>query len=369
MMIRRLFAAVFLAAAVLTAGCAGQGGTADLPAEESAGSTAQGGAGEEGAAGEAAEMTEAADEADPTGTAVTEGEDIEDTEDIPAEETQAEDALTEDNLTEEAEPEETDLITFESSDGWFVRYDANLIAVTEGDSDVTFEYIGESSGENRITVSYLGQEMPDEALYNVMAVDDVLPEHVRSEGYFAGRSDVWSLRAALTNANGEATGREYIAVEHNDGTLIVDILSEPEEDEAVGMKISDVLAGVLDSFTFTDHQPQTMYAYVSGRYEEILPEEEAEDAAAADAEAAEPGENAGSGEADESKVGFVELGEDHTGLISLQDEIPIIWYCREGVILNADSGEQIYEYNIEDDFLYLRDIISDVTFEFERVSE
>lgn len=364
MMIRRLFAAVFLAAMVLTAGCAGQGGTADLPAEESAGSTAQGGAGEEGAAGEAAEMTEAADEADPTSTAVTEGEDIEDTEDIPAEETQAEDALTEDNLTEE-----TDLITFESSDGWFVRYDANLIAVTEGDSDVTFEYIGESSGENRITVSYLGQEMPDEALYNVMAVDDVLPEHVRSEGYFAGRSDVWSLRAALTNANGEATGREYIAVEHNDGTLIVDILSEPEEDEAVGMKISDVLAGVLDSFTFTDHQPQTMYAYVSGRYEEILPEEEAEDAAAADADAAEPGENAGSGEADESRTGFVELGEDHTGLISLQDEIPIIWYCREGVILNADSGEQIYEYNIEDDFLYLRDIFSDVTFEFERVSE
>lgn len=352
MMVRRLFAAAFLAAAVLTAGCAGQGGAAAQPAEESGGSAAQDGEGREEAAGGDAKPAEETGEADTV-----------DTEEAPAE--LAED-IREDE--EETEPAETDLITFESSDGWFVRYDANLIAVTEGDTDVTFEYIGESSGENRITVSYLEQEMPDEALYMVMAGDDELPEHVRSEGYFAGRSDVWSLRAALTNVNGEETGREYIAVEHNDGTLIVDVLSDPEEDEEIRAKIADVLSGVLDSFTFTDHKPQTMYTYVSGRYEEVLPDESAEDAAA-DAESAETAGTGQAAESAESRTGFVELGEDHTGLISLQDEIPIIWYCRDGVILDADSGEQIYEYNIEDDLLYLRDVNSDATFEFARVIE
>ena len=111
-----------------------------------------------------------------------------------------------------------------------------------------------------------------------------------------------------------------------------------------------------------------MYTYVSGRYEEILPDERADDAAA-DAESAETAGTGQAAETAESRTGFVELGEDHTGLISLQDEIPIIWYCRDGVILDADSGEQIYEYNIEDDLLYLRDVNSDATFEFERVIE
>ena len=111
-----------------------------------------------------------------------------------------------------------------------------------------------------------------------------------------------------------------------------------------------------------------MYTYVSGRYEEVLPDERAEDAAA-DAESAETAGTGQAAESAESRTGFVELGEDHTGLISLQDEIPIIWYCRDGVILDADSGEQIYEYNIEDDLLYLRDVNSDATFEFERVIE
>jgi hypothetical protein len=109
-----------------------------------------------------------------------------------------------------------------------------------------------------------------------------------------------------------------------------------------------------------------MYAYICGKYEEVIQDEIAEDAAAA---ATETEESAGDEEASESRIGFVEFGEDHTGLISLQDEIPIIWYCRDGVILDADSGEQIYEYNIEDDLLYLRDVNSDATFEFERVIE
>ena len=56
-----------------------------------------------------------------------------------------------------------------------------------------------------------------------------------------------------------------------------------------------------------------------------------------------------------SSDSYVQLNEDHTGTIHMQDDIQIIWYSREGRILNADSGEQIFEYVCEGDTLYLND--------------
>ena len=44
------------------------------------------------------------------------------------------------------------------------------------------------------------------------------------------------------------------------------------------------------------------------------------------------------------------------------------WYSREGILLNADTDEQIYEYVVEGDMLYLTDRSGEepVTFEFAR---
>lgn len=65
---------------------------------------------------------------------------------------------------------------------------------------------------------------------------------------------------------------------------------------------------------------------------------------------------------------YVELNKDHTGVINLQDQIPIAWYSEEGVILNADTGEQIYEFRVEGDLLTLVDSAENGggSFEFER---
>lgn len=65
---------------------------------------------------------------------------------------------------------------------------------------------------------------------------------------------------------------------------------------------------------------------------------------------------------------YVELNKDHTGTISLQDQIPIAWYSEEGVILNADTGEQIFEFSVEGDLLTLIDSAENggASFEFER---
>ena len=94
------------------------------------------------------------------------------------------------------------------------------------------------------------------------------------------------------------------------------------------------LAAVVDSFEPNDQQPQTYSQYVPGKYVTTF-----EDGI----------------EGEESTEYYVQFNEDHTGLIHMQDDISVIWYSRDGVVLNADTGEQIYEYNVEGDSLYLTD--------------
>ena len=63
---------------------------------------------------------------------------------------------------------------------------------------------------------------------------------------------------------------------------------------------------------------------------------------------------------------YVQLNEDHTGVIHMQDDVQVIWYSREGVVLSAETGKQIYEYNVEGDNLYLRESEEDDFMEFVR---
>ena len=211
---------------------------------------------------------------------------------------------------------------------------------------MSFFYTGKSDGVNEITFNYFMNRMPDEVLYDAIANDDGMPEHTRSESPFAGRDDVWSMRVSVAPEDDTLNPQEFIAVEHNGGTLLIQIDSAKEADDANGMKISDTLSAILDSFTFTDHEEQTYSAYVPGKYVMTATDEIG-------------GENV-------SAEYYVELNKDHTGVISMQDSIPVIWYSREGIILNADTGEQIYEYVVEGDSLYLIDQDADVTFSFER---
>ena len=223
---------------------------------------------------------------------------------------------------------------YESADGWSAVYDKNSIEVIEDDG-VYFSYTGKADGVNQINVKYYSGQMPDEVLYNVMADENGLPEHTRSEGYFGKGTDVWALRTSMASDTVENATEDFIAVERNGGTLLVQITTTKQADEAAGIGVSDALSAVLDSFELKNQQPQTYSANVPGKYvAQVSDQIEGQDVTA---------------------EFYVRLNEDHTGVIRMQDEIPVIWYSREGKVLSAETGEQIYEYVVEGDMLYLTD--------------
>ena len=48
----------------------------------------------------------------------------------------------------------------------------------------------------------------------------------------------------------------FTVVEHNGGTLLFDNVWHDDEDEMRAMQVSDCLAEVMDTFVFTNHEPQ-----------------------------------------------------------------------------------------------------------------
>ena len=227
-----------------------------------------------------------------------------------------------------------EFVKYESADGWSTSYDKNSIEVTEDDGN-WFSYIGKADGVNRIIVKYYPGQMPDEVLYDVMADANGMPEHTRSEGYFGTGTDVWSMRTSMVSEVIENATEDYIAVERNGGTLLLQVITTGQADEMTGMSVSDALSAVIDSFELKDQQPQTYSANIPGKYTaQIADQIDGQEVTA---------------------EYFVQFNEDHTGVIHMQDEIPVIWYSREGKVLSEQTGEQIYEYVVEGDILYLTD--------------
>ena len=225
-------------------------------------------------------------------------------------------------------------VKYESADGWSAVYEKNSIEVIEADG-VYFSYTGKADGVNQINVKYYPDQMPDEVLYNVMADENGLPEHTRSEGYFGKGTDVWALRTSMASSTVENATEDFIAVERNGGTLLVQITTTKQADEMTGMGVSDALSAVLDSLELKDQQPQTYSANVPGKYVAEVTDQI---------------------DGQEVKAEFyVQFNEDHTGVIHMQDDVQVIWYSREGKVLSAETGEQIYEYVVEGDMLYLTD--------------
>ena len=196
-----------------------------------------------------------------------------------------------------------------------------------------FNYKGDAEGTNQISVMYYPNQMPDEVLGAVMTVNNEIPDHTRSEGYFAGRTDVWALKTSVKSAVFPNATDDFIAVERNGGTLLVQITTTKQADETKLIAVSDEFSEIVNSFELKDQQPQTYSQYVPGKYTAVK----------------------GEGTGEEGADYYVQFNEDHTGVLHLQDDISVIWYSREGKVLNAETGEQIYEYVIEGDSLYLRD--------------
>ncbi|MCR5452083.1 MAG: hypothetical protein K6F00_05585 [Lachnospiraceae bacterium] len=231
--------------------------------------------------------------------------------------------------TEDTAEETTEMKDHKSSDGWTVKYDPSLIAVTEENGITGFAYIGDSAGTNGIYISYVKDKQPQEVLGEMTSEWDQETLE-RTEGYFGTGSDKWSFTYSYPFEDGGSQAHESItALEYNGGVLVIDQISHLAGDEEIDMAVSDTLATVLDTMEFEDFQAQEQYSYIPGKYTAKVSDEI---------------------DGEKTEVTYsVTLNDDHTGVLSLQDDVDVIW---ESIDMITDDGTK-YDFNVEGDYLYL----------------
>lgn len=250
----------------------------------------------------------------------------------PAEEAAPEEETAEVTEVEEAAEEEpaaeaSELTEYKSEDGWTVQYDPSLVEVESGGGAVDFLYTGnleQSDNADLVTISVEQGKQPEEVLGEFTANWEDQEGITRSEGFFPGTEDQWGFwRTMNAPEDGSAPARTAIAGEYNGGVLLLQYSAWQTGDEEADTMASDAMATIVDSLTYEDFQPQTMYDYVPGTY------------------AAENADDA---------IGEIVLNEDHTGVLKMQDDVDILWGSTE---LMATDGSFNYEYTIEGDSLMI----------------
>lgn len=217
--------------------------------------------------------------------------------------------------------------TYRSDRGWSVIYDPSVITVNEGEDMTAFVYTGDSAGTNMLTVSYTEGNKPEEAIDELAAGwgSDIQ----KSESYFPGTSDKWGYwRTLIAGTEGSGLSENAFAGEYNGGVLMFEFTNHYCGDEGVDGPVRTTLTGIMDSITYDDFAPQTMYEGIAGVYTRTETEEiEGEEV---------------------SYVYSVTLNDDHSGEISLQDDLYVMWGSH--VLIQADNS---YDYTIEGDVLKL----------------
>jgi|GEM_PF-954780 len=219
---------------------------------------------------------------------------------------------------------EGETAVYESPDGWTVRYDPAVIEVNEGDGIVGFVYTGESAGTNMLTVQHIEGQMPEEALYELTSGWGDQDAIGRIEGFFPGKEDRWGFWRILEPAEeGSGLSQTAIAGEYNGGTLLFEFTNHYSGDDEMDMPMSDALSEIIDSITYENFEPQTMFAYIPGTYVEL--------------------------DNDEGDYSIT-LNEDHTGVMHLQDDAEIVWGSAS---LRDWMNDAEYEYTVEGERLYV----------------
>jgi len=211
-------------------------------------------------------------------------------------------------------------MTYMSSDGFQVRYNAGSVESMEVDEHtVQFVYTGESAGSNLVKISYIADKQPEEVLYDLTSTWGDQESIYRSEGFLPGTDDKWGYWRMLNVESGEAAMSENaIAGEYNGGVILFESLFHMSGNDEIDMPVSDVLSGIVDSITYDSFAPQTMYSYYPGAYA--------------------------------AEGGTLTLSDDHSGVLSIQDDVDVLW--GSNYIMAADGGFK-YEFVIEGDTLYL----------------
>ena len=222
--------------------------------------------------------------------------------------------------------EEAALEEYVSGDGWSVQYNPALIEVQDGGGAADFLYIGGGTDKadlSKATVSYEAGKLPEEVLYEITLAWGHEEEIQRVEGFLPGAPDQWGFWRIL-NAPEDNSGpcRTAVAGEYNGGSILIQNEMFLTGDDAADAAAQGALETIVDSITYEDFQPQTMFAFVPGTYT-----------------AQEDG-----------SIRSVTLKEDHSGVLTTEDDADIIWSSRE---LTAADSSFTYEYDIEGDYLML----------------
>ena len=220
-------------------------------------------------------------------------------------------------------------MTYMSADGFQIRYNALVVESWDIDEHTAvFSCLEEP--DNTVTVTWIADKQPEEALYELTAEWGEQEAILRTEGLFPGTTDKWGCWRTFTD---EDLVKCAIAGEYNGGVLMFVIESHLTGDDEKDMTISDTLAEIVDSITYFEFGEQTMYAYIPGVYQA----------------------------ADESGAAYeVILRADHTGTLNFQDSVvEVLWGSTE----LTGAGAK-YAYTIEGDCLYLE--LGDEWIEFSR---
>lgn len=236
-------------------------------------------------------------------------------------------STAEETAPAEEPAQEIALEEYKSDDGWAVKYDPALIEVQWGGGAVDFLYTGgpeDSTNADLVTISVETDKQPEEVLGEITANwEDQDAAIIRYEGYFPGTDDKWGFwRTLAAPEDGSEPARTAIAGEYNGGTLLIQYTAYLTGDNAADMASNGAMETIVDSISYEDFQPQTMFDYIPGTY---------------------------TAEQD-GAVNSVTLKEDHTGVLSMQDDVDVLWSSIE---LIAADGSFRYEYTVEGDNLYV----------------
>ena len=244
-----------------------------------------------------------------------------------AEDTEEADKADEEDKADDAAEQASEEKEYVSDRGWSVKYDPSIITVNEGEDMTSFVYTGESAGTNMLTISYIADKLPDEVLSELTEGWGDPGSVESSESYFPGTSDKWGLwRTLLGNGEGSGLSENVFAGEYNGGVLMFDFTTHKAEDDSIDIPVSDALSAVIDSIKYEDFAPQTMYEDYPGVYKM----EETEEI-----------------EGEEMTYEYsITLNEDHSGVISIQDDINMMW--GSNLLIGADFS---YDYSVDGDKL------------------
>ena len=231
--------------------------------------------------------------------------------------------------------------SIKSDDGWSVEYDPDYFDVVSGDDYVDFIYNGGypdvnmNYGENLVEFRFISDEQPAGVLAEITDSWNAESEIIRKEGIFPGTDDKWGYWRILQEGD---TCKTAIAGEYNGGVLL--IYTTTNYPRGTGDDLKDDMEDIVDSITYENFEPQVIFDFVPGKYVMNYTDEI---------------------EGQEITAEYsITLNEDHTGVISMQDDIPVLWGDNELIYV---SGYQSEQYTVEGDKLLLNLDGKWVTFE------